>query len=116
MDLYKDVAEKLLAAGYAYPCYCTTEELDTRRDAARAAGKPSGYNGHCRDLTAEQKAAYEAEGRSSIVRFRMPDEAITFTDLVRGDITVRRRTSRTTASSAPTGPRSTRWSTRSTTR
>ncbi|MEV5161476.1 glutamate--tRNA ligase [Streptomyces sp. NPDC053728] len=88
MDLYRDVAEKLLAAGHAYHCYCTTEELDTRRDAARAAGKPSGYDGHCRDLSAEQKTAYEAEGRTAIVRFRMPDEAITFTDLVRGDITV----------------------------
>ena len=87
MDLYKDVAEKLLAAGHAYHCYCTTEELDARRDAARAAGKPSGYDGHCRDLTAEQTAAYEAEGRQPIVRFRMPDEAITFTDLVRGEIT-----------------------------
>ncbi|WP_328906057.1 glutamate--tRNA ligase [Streptomyces sp. NBC_00234] len=88
MDIYKDVAEKLLAAGHAYHCYCTTEELDARRDAARAAGKPSGYDGHCRDLSAEQTAAYEAEGRASIVRFRMPDEAITFTDLVRGEITV----------------------------
>ncbi|MFJ6747505.1 glutamate--tRNA ligase [Streptomyces sp. NPDC091266] len=87
MDLYKDVAERLLAAGHAYHCYCTTEELDTRRDAARKAGKPSGYDGTCRTLTAEQKAAYDAEGRSSIVRFRMPDEPITFTDLVRGELT-----------------------------
>ncbi|WP_433545499.1 glutamate--tRNA ligase [Streptomyces sp. CA-294286] len=88
MDLYKDVAGKLLAAGHAYHCYCSTEELDARRDAARAAGKPSGYDGHCRDLTDEQKEAYETEGRPAIVRFRMPDEAITFTDLVRGEITV----------------------------
>ncbi|MFI6943585.1 glutamate--tRNA ligase [Streptomyces sp. NPDC050418] len=88
MDIYADVAEKLQAGGYAYPCYCTTEELDARREAARAAGKPSGYDGHCRDLTDEQKQAYEAEGRSHIVRFRMPDEATTFTDLVRGEITV----------------------------
>ncbi|MGD3108114.1 glutamate--tRNA ligase [Streptomyces sp. YGL11-2] len=87
MDIYKDVAEKLLAAGHAYHCYCTTEELDERRDAARKAGRPSGYDGTCRDLTAEQKAAHEAEGRSSIVRFRMPDEPITFTDLVRGELT-----------------------------
>ncbi|MCB5911659.1 glutamate--tRNA ligase [Streptomyces pinistramenti] len=87
MDLYKDVADKLLAAGHAYHCYCTTEELDARRDAARKAGKPSGYDGTCRTLTDEQKAAYEAEGRSSIVRFRMPDETITFTDLVRGELT-----------------------------
>ncbi|MFJ8940956.1 glutamate--tRNA ligase [Streptomyces sp. NPDC102365] len=87
MDLYKDVAQKLLDAGRAYHCYCSTAELDARRDAARAAGRPSGYDGHCRDLSAEQKSAYEAEGRTPIVRFRMPDEPITFTDLVRGEIT-----------------------------
>ncbi|MEW1720918.1 glutamate--tRNA ligase [Streptomyces sp. NPDC093109] len=87
MDLYRDTAEKLLAVGHAYHCYCTTEELDARRDAARAAGRPSGYDGHCRDLSDERKAAYEAEGRTSIVRFRMPDEPITFTDLVRGELT-----------------------------
>ncbi|WP_367045173.1 glutamate--tRNA ligase [Streptomyces sp. Je 1-332] len=88
MDIYQDVAAKLLDAGRAYYCYCSTEELDERREAARAAGKPSGYDGHCRDLTTEQRAAYETEGRKPIVRFRMPDEAITFTDLVRGEITV----------------------------
>ncbi|MFI1111128.1 MULTISPECIES: glutamate--tRNA ligase [Streptomyces] len=87
MDRYQEVADKLLAGGYAYPCYCTTEELDARREAARAAGKPSGYDGTCRELTAEQKAAYEAEGRSAVIRFRMPDEPITFTDLVRGELT-----------------------------
>ncbi|WKX72804.1 glutamate--tRNA ligase [Streptomyces sp. XD-27] len=88
MDIYKDIAAKLLDGGHAYRCYCTTEELDARREAARAAGKPSGYDGQCRVLTAEQAAAYEAEGRPAIVRFRMPDEAITFTDLVRGEVTV----------------------------
>lgn len=87
MDIYRDTAAKLLDAGRAYHCYCSTEELDARREAARAAGKPSGYDGHCRELSDEQKAAYEAEGRSPIVRFRMPDGPITFTDLVRGEIT-----------------------------
>ncbi|WP_405822605.1 glutamate--tRNA ligase [Streptomyces sp. NBC_01390] len=87
MDIYKDVAAKLLEAGHAYYCYCSTEELDTRRDAARAAGRPSGYDGHCRALTDEQVSAYTAEGRTPIVRFRMPDETITFTDLVRGELT-----------------------------
>ncbi len=87
MDIYKDVAARLLEAGHAYYCYCSTEELDTRRDAARAAGQPSGYDGHCRDLTDEQVSAYTAEGRTPIVRFRMPDETITFTDLVRGELT-----------------------------
>ncbi|MEU2715035.1 glutamate--tRNA ligase [Streptomyces sp. NPDC007205] len=87
MDIYADVARKLLDGGYAYHCYCSQEELDTRREAARAAGKPSGYDGHCRDLTAEQVEEYKAQGRTPIVRFRMPDETITFTDLVRGELT-----------------------------
>ncbi|WP_338673144.1 glutamate--tRNA ligase [Streptomyces sp. SCSIO 30461] len=87
MDIYRDVAEKLLDGGYAYRCYCTVTELDERREAARAAGRPSGYDGHCRELTDEQKAVYEREGREAIVRFRMPDEPITFTDLVRGELT-----------------------------
>ncbi|HEV7628120.1 MAG TPA: glutamate--tRNA ligase [Streptomyces sp.] len=86
-EIYADVAAKLLEAGHAYPCYCTSEELEERRDAARKQGRPSGYDGKCRDLTAEQIAAYEAEGRSHIVRFRMPDESITFNDLVRGELT-----------------------------
>ncbi|MCZ0986730.1 glutamate--tRNA ligase [Streptomyces diastatochromogenes] len=87
MDIYQDVAQKLLDGGYAYHCYCSQEELDTRREAARAAGKPSGYDGHCRDLSAEQVEEYKAQGRTPIVRFRMPDEAITFDDLVRGELT-----------------------------
>jgi glutamyl-tRNA synthetase len=87
MEIYADIAAKLQEHGYAYPCYCTADELEVRRDAARKAGRPSGYDGKCRDLTPEQIAAYEAEGRSHIVRFRMPDETITFTDLVRGELT-----------------------------
>lgn len=87
MDIYKDVARKLLDGGHAYYCYCSTAELDARREAARAAGKPSGYDGHCRALTDDQIAAYRTEDREPIVRFRMPDESITFTDLVRGELT-----------------------------
>ncbi|MEJ8637671.1 MULTISPECIES: glutamate--tRNA ligase [Streptomyces] len=87
MDIYRDVAEKLKAGGYAYECFCTAVELEARRDAARLAGKPSGYDGTCRNLPAERIARYKEEGRPAIVRFRMPDEPITFTDLVRGELT-----------------------------
>ncbi|WP_059011775.1 glutamate--tRNA ligase [Streptomyces specialis] len=87
MDIYADVAARLLAAGHAYRCYCTAEELERRREAARAAGRPSGYDGTCRDLSPEAVAAHEAEGRTPMIRFRMPDEPITFTDLVRGELT-----------------------------
>ncbi|MBY8881863.1 glutamate--tRNA ligase [Actinacidiphila acidipaludis] len=87
MDVYADVARRLKEAGHAYDCYCTNEELEERRAEARAAGRASGYDGRCRTLTPEQVAAYRAEGRASIVRFRMPDRTITFTDLVRGELT-----------------------------
>jgi glutamyl-tRNA synthetase len=86
MDLYTDVAEQLASTGRAYHCYCSHEELEQRREIARAEGRSSGYDGHCRDLSTEQVAAYEAEGRRPVVRFRMPDEPVTFTDLVRGEI------------------------------
>jgi glutamyl-tRNA synthetase len=86
-DIYAEVAEKLHGAGRAYHCYCSQEELDERNEKARAEGRTPGYDGHCRELTDEQVAAYEAEGRRPVLRFRMPDRAITFTDLVRGDIT-----------------------------
>ncbi|MCW2823275.1 MAG: glutamate--tRNA ligase [Aeromicrobium sp.] len=87
MGIYADVAQQLLDAGFAYKAYDSAEELEARRNAARAAGKPSGYDGLHRDLTPEQIAAYEAEGREPVIRFKMPDKDYTFTDLVRGEIT-----------------------------
>jgi glutamyl-tRNA synthetase len=86
-DIYADVAARLHESGRAYYCYCSQEELEERNEAARAAGRTPGYDGHCRSLTPEQVGAYEAEGRRPVLRFRMPDRAITFHDLVRGEIT-----------------------------
>ncbi|MFF7638204.1 glutamate--tRNA ligase [Kitasatospora sp. NPDC008050] len=86
MDIYADVARRLHEAGHAYECFCSTEELDARREAARAAGLPSGYDGLCRTLTEEQKAIHRAEGRQPILRFKMPDRTIVFDDLVRGSL------------------------------
>jgi glutamyl-tRNA synthetase len=86
-DIYADVAARLHESGRAYHCYCSAEELDERNQKARSEGRAPGYDGHCRALTAVQVAAYEAEGRRPALRFRMPGRAITFTDLVRGDIT-----------------------------
>ncbi|GAB3782631.1 glutamate--tRNA ligase [Nocardioides ungokensis] len=84
-DIYRDVLARLSASKFTYDCFCTTEEVDARRKAS--GSKVQGYDGFCRDLSAEQRAAFEAEGRRPIVRFRMPDGSITWTDLVRGDIT-----------------------------
>ena len=86
-DIYADVAARLHESGRAYHCYCSAEELDERNQKARSEGRAPGYAGHCRALTADQVAAYQTEGRRPALRFRMPGRAITFTDLVRGDIT-----------------------------
>ncbi|MGA9716084.1 MAG: glutamate--tRNA ligase [Aeromicrobium sp.] len=87
MDIYADVARRLVEGGFAYKAYDSADELEERRNAARAAGKPSGYDGLHRDLTPEQQADFEAEGREPVIRFKMPAKDWTFTDLVRGDIT-----------------------------
>ncbi len=86
LAIYADWAAKFLASGHAYHCYCTPEELAERRAAARAAGGPSGYDGHCRDLTTEQVAGYQAAGRQPVLRLRMPAGTTTFTDLIRGEV------------------------------
>ncbi|GAA4395952.1 glutamate--tRNA ligase [Nocardia zapadnayensis] len=85
-DIYADVIEKLTAGGHLYESFSTNEEVEARH---RAAGRDSklGYDGFDRDLTEEQKAAFRAEGREPVLRVRMPDEDITWTDLVRGEIT-----------------------------
>ncbi|MDT0188366.1 glutamate--tRNA ligase [Microbacterium sp. ARD31] len=84
-DIYRDVLDRLHESSYTYDCYCTTEEVDARRKAS--GSKMQGYDGFCRELSEEQRAAFEAEDRKPVVRFRMPDGSITWDDLVRGDIT-----------------------------
>lgn len=88
LPIYAEAAERLRAAGAAYPCYCTSAEVRERNEQARAEGRPPGYDGRCRRLTAEQRAAFEAEGRTSVLRFWMPDGTTTWNDLVRGEITI----------------------------
>ena len=86
MDIYADIAAKLHEGGYAYRCYCTQEELDAVNEKAKAEKRAPGYAGTCRNLTAEQIAAYEAEGRTSVLRFRMPAGTIAWPDMIRGEI------------------------------
>jgi len=85
--LYREAAEKLLAEGHAYRCYCTPEELQAARDRAKAEKRPPRYAGICRDLSGDECAAKEAAGLTSTVRFRVPEGETTVTDLVRGEVT-----------------------------
>lgn len=88
LHLYREAAERLIASGHAYRCYCTRERLDAMRAAQEAAKAPTGYDRRCRSLTDAERAALEASGAPCVVRFAMPLEgATTFVDAVRGEIT-----------------------------
>jgi glutamyl-tRNA synthetase len=89
LDQYAAAAGRLLAAGRAYECFCTAEEVKARSDAAMKAGRPPGYDGRCRDLTDSERAERIDEGRPRSIRFRTPDTgSSTFVDLVRGEVSV----------------------------
>lgn len=86
LDIYAHWAAKFIEQKDAYYCYCSPEELEAVREAQRAANVAPGYNGHCRDLSADQIAAFKGEGRGAVVRMRMPDGGTTFNDLIRGEM------------------------------
>jgi glutamyl-tRNA synthetase len=87
LHIYAEWAQKFLDQKDAYHCYCTPEELEAVREEQRKANVAPGYNGHCRDLTDAEVAAYKAEGREAVVRMRMPEGTTTFVDEIRGEVT-----------------------------
>ena len=80
---YNEVADKLRAGGRLYACYETADELDRQRKLQRARGKPPIYNRAGLNLTDEEKAAFEAEGRKPHWRFKLSGERVVWNDLVR---------------------------------
>jgi glutamyl-tRNA synthetase len=87
LPLYQQAARELLEKGFAYPCYCTPEELAERRQQMQAAGRPPKYDGRCRRLSEKQKADFIAEGRTPALRFPTPQEGATiFADHIRGAV------------------------------
>jgi glutamyl-tRNA synthetase len=87
LEKYHAVIEELLEKGDAYRCFCTKERLEQMRQEQQERGVPSGYDGRCRKLPAEDSARYKEEGLPYVVRLKMPREGTcTFTDPVRGTI------------------------------
>jgi glutamyl-tRNA synthetase len=88
LEKYQQAAERLIAEGHAYRCYCTPEELAAMREQQQANKEKIGYDRRCRYLTPEQRAAKEAEGRSWVVRLAVPEQgSVTLNDLIRGPVT-----------------------------
>ena len=87
LALYQQTAEKLLASGHAYYCFCTKQELEQRRAAATAAGRPPMYDRRCRSIAPETAAVRKAAGEACAVRFSVPDGGATaFDDAVFGRV------------------------------
>jgi glutamyl-tRNA synthetase len=88
-DIYLDVVSKLAEADYVYPCFCTTEELEARRELAMQEKRAPGYDGQCRNLSMSERENFRSAGRESVIRFRMPGTDFTWNDLIRGEVTFR---------------------------
>lgn len=88
LHLYKEAAERLVAQGDAYYCYCSPERLEEMRKRQVALKQPPGYDRRCRNLTPAQRSENEAKGIKPVVRFKTPLEGqITHEDIIYGKVT-----------------------------
>jgi len=88
LDLYRTAAEWLVEHGHAYHCFCSPGRLDQVRQLQSARGEKTMYDGHCGALSHEEVANRMAAGETSVIRMRVPrGREISFTDVVRGEIT-----------------------------
>ncbi|MED4283844.1 glutamate--tRNA ligase [Priestia megaterium] len=86
-EIYQKYTEELLEKGLAYHCYCTSEELEKEREEQQANSQMPRYSGKCRNLTDEQRAELEAEGREPSIRFRVPSNTeIKWNDIVKDEV------------------------------
>jgi len=87
LELYKAAAERLVAQGDAYYCYCSPQRLEELRAEQVRRKQPPGYDRLCRHLTPRERAKKQAEGIIPVVRFKVPREGQTrFNDLIYGDV------------------------------
>jgi len=84
LDIYNTQLEKLIAAGRAYPCYCTEEELEAERASLVARRMMPRYMGKCRHLSPEERAERERQGLVPSYRFAVERGSIEFDDMIRG--------------------------------
>ncbi|MCX7730171.1 MAG: glutamate--tRNA ligase [Candidatus Caldatribacterium sp.] len=87
LPLYREYAEKLRRAGFAYECFCTPEELKARKELVIAQGRSWRYDRKCLHLSERERQAFLEEGRKPVLRFRIPEGTTTFIDMLRGEVT-----------------------------
>lgn len=86
-DIYNDYINKILQSGNAYRCWCSPEELNQKREKAKAEKKSAHYDRKCYNLSDEQKKENLEAGKPFTVRLHIPEGETLFNDLIIGDIT-----------------------------
>ncbi len=87
-EIYGQVALQLLDSGAAYRCFCSEEALHRVRKEQLAAGQSPRYSGRCRNLDPAESASRVASGEKAVLRFRVEEGRISFSDLVFGDLSI----------------------------
>ncbi len=87
IGIYREYAKKLEEKGQTYLCYCSSAELEARRQMSQEKGLAPRYDNRCRFLTREEKLKYESEGRIGVIRFKVEPQIVKIQDLVRGEVT-----------------------------
>jgi len=88
LKIYQEKAEELVKKGKAYYCFCSKERLEKVRQEQQSQHQPPRYDQHCRHLDGEEVKKRLNAGESYVIRLKVPkNQEITFTDLLRGQIT-----------------------------
>lgn len=86
LEIYEKYLKQLLSENKAYYCFCTEEELDVKRKELEGMGVVPKYSGKCANLSNDEIKKLQKEGKSSIIRFRMPKKSSNFIDLIHENI------------------------------
>ncbi|KUO95130.1 glutamate--tRNA ligase [Ferroacidibacillus organovorans] len=86
LGIYRDHVDKLVQAGRAYPCFCTEEELTAVREKQQSEGITPHYIGTCRTRSENERALRMERGDAYTIRFQVPEHAVSFVDIVRGEM------------------------------
>jgi len=84
--IYEEYLNKLKVSGSVYSCYCTEEELELERKRQLGRGHMPKYSGKCLKLTDDERKQFDAEGKPSVLRFKVPSGEIVVQDEVRGEV------------------------------
>ncbi len=86
LAIYREYLEKLFLDNKAYYCFCSSEELEAKRQDQISRGVAPKYDGKCRNLSKETVEKNLKEGKKSVIRFKITDKKVKFSDLIRGQV------------------------------